>query len=74
MQLLHINSPILHHEGEAQAAGVYYKPPGQSLSTPPAPTRLCPAAPTVRGYLDVPIVRVHPAAPIVRAHPAAPTS
>ena len=41
-------------EGEARAASAQREPRGRSPSTPPAPTRPHPAAPTIR---------VHPAAP-----------
>ena len=50
----------------------YNKPRGRSQSTPPAPTRPHPAAPTL-GTPGCPDVRVHPAAPTFRVHPAAPT-
>ena len=67
-------------ERVAQTARANPEPRGQSLSTPPAPTRPHPAAPTVRVHPTAPTrpcpaaptIRVHPAAPIVRVHSTAP--
>ncbi len=59
-------------EGEARAVRAKPELWGRSPSTPPAPTRPHPAAPTL-GYTRLPRRWVHPAAPTFRVHPAAPT-
>jgi hypothetical protein len=67
-----------NRERVARTARAKPEPRGRSPSTPPAPTRPRPAAPTVRVHpaaptrprLAAPTVRVHLAAPIVRVHPA----
>ena len=63
------------HEPRVRAASAQLEPRGRSPSSPPAPTRLHPAAPTVRVVFDCPDqlgcvrlpqpVRVRSAAPII---------